>query len=447
MFLDRYALATLPRYTSYPPADRFGDGVGAADYAAWLGSVRADQSLSLYLHIPFCRQLCWYCGCHTAVTRDPQRLARYVGRLERELDMVAGRIPAHAGVVTVHLGGGSPTILQPALLEGLMAEVRRRLPLRPGAEVAVEIDPRGLDRLRVEALAAAGITRASLGVQDFNPRVQAAINRVQPVEVVAAAVSALRAAGIDRINADVMYGLPGQTAGDVAESARVVSSLGVDRVAAFGYAHVPWARKHQIAIDPAALPGARARYEQAAMAREVLLSDGYRAIGFDHYARPDDPLAVAAAEGRLRRSFQGYTDDPADVTLGLGASAIGALSQGFVQNATHLRDWAEAVDAGRLPTVRGARLDAGDRLRGAVIERILCDGEADVVAVADRLGVDADLLDLAFNRALPLVADGLAEIDGPVVRATARGRPYVRHLAACFDPGLAGGTGRHSLAV
>jgi len=447
MFLERYALANLPRYTSYPPANRFHDGVDGETYRGWLAGLDAEATLSLYLHVPFCRTLCWYCGCHTTVPNDAERVDRYAALLLREIDLVAGVLGEGRNVTTVHFGGGTPTILDPDSFLALAARLRDRFDIRPQAEIAVEIDPRGLDQPRIDALAEAGVNRASLGVQDIDPVVQRAINREQPFGTVARAVSGLRRAGVQGINADLMYGLPHQTVAHIDQSARAVALLGVDRVAVFGYAHVPWFKANQRAIDETALPGPQDRFEQAAVAAAVLDAQGYDAIGFDHFAKPDDPLAVAAATGRLRRNFQGYVVDPADAVIGFGASSIGSLPAGYAQNEPHIRRWADRVERGELPTVRGVAVDDDDRLRRAVIERVLCDGAVDLAAVAAGLDLPVEPLVGAFDRLRALEADGLVALHGWTVRCTPLGRRYMRNVAACFDPSLDMAPGRHSRAV
>lgn len=447
MYLERYALATLPRYTSYPPANRFGPAVDAETYRGWLARLDPSSALSLYVHVPFCPSLCWYCGCHTSVPNDTDRVDRYVGLLMREVDLVAKHLGETRPVVNLHFGGGTPTILEPDGFLALSGLLRERFAVRPDAEIAVEVDPRGLDAARIDALAEAGVTRVSLGVQDLDPQVQRAINRVQSFGTVARAVTGLRRAGISAINADLMYGLPHQTAQHVEDSARAVAMLGVDRVAVFGYAHVPWFKANQRAIDEDALPGPEQRFEQAEAAARVLDAKGYDAIGFDHFARPDDALAVAAATGRLRRNFQGYVVDPADAIVGFGASSIGSLPQGYVQNETHLKRWAERIGAGELPVVRGIVLGDDERLARAAIERVLCDGAADFTKVAAEAGAPVESFAAAFRRLRALEADGLVVIHGWTLRCTELGRRYLRNVAACFDPGLRSVPGRHSRAV
>lgn len=326
-FLPRYALETVPRYTSYPPATRFTDTIGGGAWESWVRDVPDAPVLSLYVHIPFCRSMCWYCGCNTTVPNRDSRIERYLGALHRE---IATR-PAPAGGVVrhIHFGGGSPDMLSPERFGGIMTALRRQYDVAPDAEIAVELDPRGVDPALCAALAENGVTRASLGVQDLSEEVQTLIHRIQPAEQVDTAARSLRAAGIDAINMDIMYGLPAQTVERVEATARAVAGMGADRISVFGYAHVPWFKKHQRAIPEDRLPGARARFDQMAAAAGVLARAGYRTVGFDHFARPEDKLARAAHDGTLRRNFQGYTDDPYDILVGFGASSISEAAPGL----------------------------------------------------------------------------------------------------------------------
>ena len=298
-----------------------------------------------------------------------------------------------------------------------------------------------------EALARAGVTRASLGVQDFDPAVQRLINRIQPYEQVAASVELLRGVGIAHLSFDLLYGLPGQTAASVTRSARQAAELRPQRLAVFGYAHVPWFKKHQRAIDESLLPDTAARLEAAEAIATTLRLSGYQAIGFDHFALPGDSLAISHSVGRLRRNFQGYTDDRADALIGFGASAISSLPQGYVQNAPHLAAYAQAIGKGGLAGVRGVALDAQDRLRREAIERLLCDFALDTETLCRRHGFAPDALDDAFAELATLEQDGLVRIDGRRVEVTRRGRPFVRHVACCFDAASRAAPGRHSRAV
>lgn len=439
-----YALANLPRYTSYPTAPQFA-ALDEASYRSWLGGIAPDSALSLYLHIPFCRTLCWYCGCHTAVTRNEERIGRYATALAQEAELLLAALPEHGGIGALHLGGGTPTTIGPAALSGLLRTLRARFGVRPGAEFAAECDPRTLTEEVVAALAEGGINRASLGVQDINPAVQRRIGRVQLDDQVAAAVERLRRAGILRVNLDLMYGLPGQTELEVAATARFATALGADRVAVFGYAHVPWMKPHQNAIRSEELPGALERVRQAETAERVLREAGYEAIGLDHFARSDDSMAVAQRAGRLRRNFQGYTTDTAPVLLGLGASAIGSIGApalaGYAQNEPEERRYVAAVEAGRLPVKRGRLLSEDDRLRRHVIERVMCDFVLDLTELPETLMEEARP---GLER---LEADGIVALAPDMLWVTAPGRRHVRHVAACFDAYLGNGAGRHSAAV
>jgi oxygen-independent coproporphyrinogen-3 oxidase len=438
----------VPRYTSYPTAPQLHPGIGASEYGRWLEALPTDATLSLYVHIPFCDTLCWFCGCHTKIVRRYDPVATYLDALAEEIALVAGRLGGTYPVTHVHFGGGSPTLLEPADLRRLGEVLRQHFAIGPRAEFAVEIDPRGLDRDRVEALAAMGVNRASLGVQDVNPEVQEAVNRIQPIETTTQVVGWLRDAGIAAINVDLMYGLPKQTLDGIRRTVDAALALGPDRLALFGYAHVPWMKRHQRLIDEALLPDPTTRWAQFAAAADRLREAGYRPIGLDHFAKPDDPLTVAQREGRLRRNFQGYTTDAATALLGFGASAIGALPEGFVQNAVPIHAWRDAVRDHRLPVVRGVRIDDDDRLRRDVIERLMCDLAVDLDTVAAPYGRSGDDFRTELDSLRPLVADGIAEIEGNRVRVPEGARPLVRVAAAAFDTYLATNTtARHAQAV
>ncbi|GIX22033.1 MAG: oxygen-independent coproporphyrinogen III oxidase [Gammaproteobacteria bacterium] len=431
----------LPRYTSYPPATAF-EPLEADEAAVWLEALEPGRPVSLYVHVPFCRQLCWFCGCHTTITHKDDRLRAYRARLERELALIEAR----TGPLTfghLHFGGGSPTALPADEFTAFMNALHGRHRFTETAEKAVEIDPRTADPARLDALAAAGINRVSLGVQDFDPRVQQAVNRIQPFERVAAVVDGLRRRGIGSINIDLMYGLPHQDEAVVAASARLALQLDPDRVALFGYAHLPALRKHQRLLDglPMAPPDARARLFAAAA--EVFREAGYLPVGIDHFVHPRDSMARALAERRLRRNFQGYTTDPCDTLIGLGASAIGEWPAGYLQNDPDLKGYARRVDAAVLPVVRGRALDAEDRRRRRLIGELMCYFETDL---APRPGEPAAALE-AERRALALFAEaGLLRLEGERIVLTESGRPWVRAVCAVFDQGHHR-LGRYSLAV
>lgn len=437
---------SVPRYTSYPTAPHFSDAVGPDQFAEWLGALPVDTRLSLYLHVPFCRELCTYCGCHTRATRKNEPLEAYAETLAREIEMVARTSPARE-VVHAHWGGGTPGLLGGVRLRTLTNSLRGRFNFSAEAEISIELDPRHVDGDLALALAGAGFNRVSLGVQDFNPHVQEAIGRIQPFEVVERAVGLLRVAGFRAINLDLMYGLPFQTEEDVINTAELAASLAPSRLAIFGYAHAPWFAKRQTLIDAAALPGAAERLRQAATARKTLADRGYVAIGLDHFALPDDPMAVALRAGNLRRNFQGYTVDQAEALLPFGASSIGRLPQGYAQNAADVGSWRRAIEAGRFATVKGIALSRDDLARAAVIERLMCDFSVDYGVIAENMLGDVAAFDAAEADLAQLIREGVASQEGRRVSITEAGRPFMRLVAAAFDAYLPTRAARHSVAV
>ena len=437
---------SVPRYTSYPTAPHFSNAVDAKVAAQWLRDVPGSASLSLYLHVPFCSAICNYCGCNTKAVRKEEPLDEYTETLLREIALMAEATPARR-VTDLHWGGGTPSLLGPERLLRLWTRVSACFDISPAVEHSIELDPRTVDQALVEGLARAGVTRASLGVQDLNHHVQVAIGRVQPFEIVAEAVRLLRSVGIEAINLDLMYGLPHQSEADVRKTAELAASLNPSRLAIFGYAHVPWFKVHQKLIDTAALPGAAERIAQADVARETLVQQGFEVIGLDHFARPDDPMAIAARSGALRRNFQGYTTDQAEALLPLGASSIGRLPQGYVQNASDVAGWRRAINAGKLAVVRGVAFSDEDRARAAAIERLMCDFSVDYGMIAQAYLGRLEALDDADETLQGLVADGVVEVDGRLVTITEAGKPFMRLAAAAFDSYLKAGTARHSVAV
>ena len=437
----------VPRYTSYPTAPHFSPAVTSADYAGWLGALEDDAALSLYLHVPFCASLCLFCACHTSVVHRPEPLESYGKTLLTEIQLVTSAIGRRLKVRHIHWGGGTPTALPPALMRDVMRSLRMHFDVTPDAEVAVEVDPRELSDASLHALGEMGTTRASLGVQDFDPLVQQTVHRVQDFDLTAACAERLRGVGVGSINLDLIYGLPHQTQRGVAATVEQALRIVPDRVAVFGYAHVPWMKKHQALLPEDALPNAAERFAQRETVEAVITAAGYEAIGLDHFARPDDALATAAANARLKRNFQGYTTDDAPVLLGLGASSIGSLPQGYVQSLPSIPAWRDAVRAGALPVARGIAMTDTDRLRRAVIETLMCHNEVDLRAVASRHDADAASLMDAAPALQEMAHDGLVHWDGMHVAVTPAGRPFVRAVAAAFDTYLAAGVGRHSAAV
>lgn len=443
----RYGEERLPRYTSYPTAPQFSDAIGHEAYGSWLASLPAGTSASLYLHVPFCRSMCWYCGCHTTITQRNAPIVDYLEVLRREIGLAADRLSSPLPVCHVHFGGGTPTIMQPDEFHELVGLLRQRFSLDAGTEIAVEIDPRTLTRAMTAALGEAGVTRASLGVQSFDPVVQRAINRFQSFEQTARATEGLRAAGVRGVNFDLIYGLPHQTVESCIETVHKSIELRPERFSVFGYAHVPTFKRHQRKIDEVVLPDGAARYEQAEAIAEALVEAGYRRIGLDHYALPEDSMVRAQVDGVLHRNFQGYTTDPSDVLIGFGASAIGRLPQGYAQNEIVLGRYAERISRGELATAKGYALTADDRLRADLIERVMCDFKVDVAEVCGRHGTAPESILQAIPRLQMLEKDGIITLEGNVLSVNDDTRFLVRSVASAFDAYL-GRSGRtHSRAV
>ena len=436
----------VPRYTSYPTAPHFSDAVGPELYGKWLDSLTPDVDLSLYFHIPFCDSMCWFCGCYTKIVNKYKPISDYLDVLLKEIDLVADNVSADVPVKHLHWGGGSPTMLTGGDWMRSIERIRQRFSVADDAEIAVEMDPRDTTQDYVRDLAEAGVNRTSIGVQDFHPEVQSKINRDQPFDVTQRVVEWLAKHGIKNLNMDLMYGLPHQTTDRVIEMVDLAVTLKPQRVALFGYAHVPWMRAHQKLMDEAALPGTAERWEQCSAASARLVAAGYVAVGLDHFARPDDFMATALRDGSLRRNFQGYTVDTAPVLLGMGASAIGSLRQGYVQNTLPLRDYARAIESGQFATARGIELSADDIMRAGIIERLMCDLHVNLGEAAGGGSAHAKFAD-ELAQLKRLETDGIISIAGDDISVTETGRPFVRLVAAAFDTYLQSGKAKHSRAV
>jgi oxygen-independent coproporphyrinogen-3 oxidase len=438
----------VPRYTSYPTAAQFTAEVAEADHRAWLAALDARSPISLYLHVPFCDRLCWYCGCHTAVARHRGPVADYVRTLVREIEITSEALPEIVPASALHFGGGTPNMIAPDDLRAIVGALRERFRFTVPFEFAVELDPRILTSEWIDAAADLGLNRASLGVQDLNAEVQQAINRLQPYSQIEWAVKQLRQAGIGSINLDLMYGLPYQSVSTVLATLDQILALSPERIALFGYAHVPWMKAHQKLLPEASLPNAIERFDQQSAAAERLEKAGYVRIGLDHFAKHEDELAKAERNGLLRRNFQGYTTDHASSLLGFGASSISAMPQGYVQNAARVPEWRHRIDAGQLATARGLVVGPDDRVRGEIIERLMCDMRVDVARVCaahDRL---LSRFAPEFFRLREMEADGLVKRKGARIEVTSHGRPFVRTIAAVFDAQSASiETGRHAPSV
>ena len=443
----QFAQKPVPRYTSYPTAVDFTDDVNDDTVSNWVASVAADQPISVYAHIPFCNQLCWYCGCATSIPNGYDRVGAYMDVLYREIDISAAMVSQNQGVSHLHLGGGSPNALTPKDFVRLVKTLDQAFGFRPDAEIAVELDPRNLTSEYFDALAEAGVNRVSLGVQTLSPTIQKAINRIQPEEMIRTCMDELTARGITAVNMDLMYGLPDQTIDDVEYAARFAAETGAARIALFGYAHVPWFAKHQKAIQETSLPDLEARFAQAEAGGRMFESFGYAAIGLDHFARPGDALIEAAASGTLHRNFQGYTTDTCPTLIGLGQTSISQFRQGYAQNHKDVRHWRSAIDAGRLPVQRGYTLTTDDRLRAYAIERLMCDMMVNVHDICTQMKVPTSYLDDALAHARYLGSFDICEVDGPVIRVPRTARSFLRTVAQSFDAHHAAGQKRHSNAV
>lgn len=437
-----------PRYTSYPTAVEFHTGFDAAEHSTGLASAAAntDAPLSLYVHVPFCESRCAYCGCAVIATRKREVAAIYLEYLERELTMLAAALGGRRRVVQYHWGGGTPTYLSPRQIARLDAVVQRHFDVATDAERAIEIDPRVTTREQITLLRRVGFNRLSFGVQDFTETVQEAIQRHQSEAETRDLYWAAREAGFESINVDLVYGLPRQTVSSFTQTLERVIDMLPDRIAVYSYAHVPWLRPNQKAIDPLDLPNAFAKRQLLATAIDKLTLAGYDAIGMDHFALPGDELAVAARERRLHRNFMGYTTRSAPDCVAVGVSAISDVAGAFSQNHKSLARYYEAIDAGRFPVERGYALTPDDQIRRFTIAELMCNFRLDRADVRDRFGVDlaeyfAEELD-ALRAADGPVADGLLEIAPGGLTVTARGRWFVRNICMAFDRYLASHQGR-----
>ncbi|MGM0576075.1 MAG: oxygen-independent coproporphyrinogen III oxidase [Myxococcota bacterium] len=437
--LLRYDRPT-PRYTSYPTADRFGD-LDHVDMAAALARANAawEVPLSLYVHLPFCGSMCGYCGCNVVITQKLDKKRRYMDRLLEELFLAVARLPDRRRLAQVHLGGGTPNSYPVSELKRLLDSVRHHFELEPDAEVAIEIDPRASSVEEIHALREIGFNRVSMGIQDFDPKVQEAVGRVQPYEMTEPLVTAAREAGFDSVNVDLIYGLPHQSREGFAKTVEQVLTLAPDRIATFSFAYVPWMKPHQAKLDGDAMPAPEDKLALFCDARATFIREGYTAIGLDHFARSDDPLTVALAEGRLRRNFQGYTVLESPDVLGIGMSSISNIGGAYAQNHKKLHDWHADIWSGHLPVARGHVLSPDDRLRRALIEDVMCRFRLDREEIEERHGVDimSDFPE-EMARLRALEEEGLVVVEDDRITCTPVGRLFVRIVASTLDPALHG---------
>ena len=445
--LAQYGLfdACVPRYTSYPTAPQFGTDIGPGDFQRWISAIPEGSEVSLYLHVPFCRRLCWFCACRTQGTTSDALVIAYVETLKAELAILRNHLPRGVTLSRLHWGGGTPTLLSADQMRALAEAIFTVAPMAAGAEFSVEIDPNEIDDARLDALATAGMNRASIGVQDFDPLIQKAIGREQGYALTRAVAERLRARGVSSLNADILYGLPHQTGPRIADSVQKLLTLSPDRVALYGYAHVPWMSRRQQMIRSDAMPTPEERLALFETARQLFSWDGYQEIGIDHFAKPEDGMARAQRNGTLKRNFQGYTDDPASVLIGLGASSISRFPQGFAQNVSGTAEHAKAIRTGQFSTHRGHRFTGEDTLRARIIEALMCD-----------FFVSRDELLRDFNvtpsRLESLLQGAVAEFD-TMVQVTTKGfvipdraKPLTRMIARAFDA-YDTAKARHSAAI
>lgn len=424
--------AKVPRYTSYPTAPHFSNDVGPDLFGSWISGIKPGSAISLYVHVPFCRRLCWFCACRTQGTQTDNPVIAYVETLKSELALLAQHLPEGVTLSRLHWGGGTPTLLNPDLMSELAETILDIVPLGTGAEFSVEIDPNEIDEGRLDALAAAGMNRASIGVQDFDGEIQKTIGRIQSYDITRDAVDMIRARGIHSLNADILFGLPHQTKARMTESVQKLLSLNPDRVALYGYAHVPWMAKRQQLIPSDALPTPEQRLELFDTARRLFMWDNYAEIGIDHFATQDDGLTHALKAGRLKRNFQGYTDDQADVLIGVGASSISRFPQGYAQNAPATSAHTAAIREGRFSTSRGHLFKGQDTLRARLIEALMCDFQIDAAEIIQNYDITRSELKAMFD-----VADrdfaGLLTISEEGLFIPPEARPLTRIIARAFD--------------
>ncbi len=424
--------ARVPRYTSYPTAPVFSKEVDDTAQSVWIGALDPAVPVSVYVHIPFCERLCWFCACRTQGTSTLHPVLSYLNTVETELRKLAATLPKGIRMGRLHWGGGTPTILPPQMIHQLAQAIKAVIPPAEVFEFSVEIDPTMVDAAKIDALAAEGMNRASIGIQDFSPDVQAAIGRAQPFEDTAACVAMLRKAGINSLNADLVYGLPHQTLAKITDTVSKVLTLDPDRIALFGYAHVPHMAKRQKLIDEAVLPDDHARYALAESAAAQFNAAGFQTIGIDHFAKPDDSMAIAAGDGSLRRNFQGYTADTCPTLIGIGASSISRFAQGYVQNASATAAYIQRIEAGKLAGFRGHAMTEIDQLRSRAIEMLMCTFAIDLVELRETFGADEATL-IPLHEAVAAKFAGYVTLSKDALTVTPQGRPLLRMIAQFYD--------------
>ncbi len=427
--LDR----AVPRYTSYPTSPHFNTDVDENIYSEWLKSVKEDKPISLYIHVPFCKELCLYCGCATMIVKQGELIDNYCEDLLKEIDMVANILGRKLKVQHLHWGGGTPSHIGHVYFQKVMDKIYEHFDFIENAEIATEIDPRTITEDMAATLANCGINRISFGVQSFDEKVQKAISRVQSYDVVKSCLDLLKKHGIDKINFDLLYGLPLQTVESVKDSIKLTAELSPDRIALFGYAHVPWMRKHQKLLEKYDMPDTTERYNQAKLSEELLVEYGYKPIGIDHFAKPEDEMYTAYLDHKLHRNFQGYTTDTADDLISFGASSIGKLNQGYFQNLVAVREYQNKIKDGKLPIARGMKLAHQDNFRSRIIEEIMCYFETDLNRICTEFDMDYAVLSESIEKLSEYIDEGGVEFNEGHLVINEPKAFFGRLAASCFD--------------
>jgi len=430
---DLWLGKTVPRYTSYPPATAFEDGVSVKSYRKALSKITAEEPISLYLHLPYCKAMCLYCGCHTCATQKQEEVTDYLSYVHKEIEEIALSAPRHRRISQIHLGGGSPNMMSEKDMALYFGALARRFDMSTCKEVAVELDPRLITKAQVKTMRMMGVTRVSLGVQDFNPEVQQAIGRMQSFDLIKECCDLLRDNGIDKINFDLIYGLPFQSSASLANTAKLTASLKPNRVALFSYAHVPSVKKHQKALEKYIMPGAHAALAMESLARNVLVEEGYNEIGLDHFALPKDSLSKANLSGNIRRNFQGYTTDKSNSILGVGASSIGASQWNYFQNIKDISEYKKKVSKEGLSVSRGYSMSGDDRFRAEIIQSLMCNLSVNLETICRKYNYSLTSIGNEIEKLKPFEEYGIIEKNGYNIRLAISQRQAIRVIASVFD--------------
>lgn len=422
-----------PRYTSYPSAHHFSSQVTPQTYAGWLANIEKNTTISAYVHIPFCKELCWFCGCHTKMAKRYEPIAKYVCVLLQEIELIGKITEGKGKLVNIHFGGGSPSLLEPNDWLSILHALASAFEFTPPGELAIELDPRTTTAENIEIYAKLGCNRVSIGIQDFDSEVQQAINRIQPYTMVKTVTDMLRNAGIGEINCDLIYGLPHQTLERFHRTLEKTLSLDPARISLFSYAHMPEIKKHQRLIDESWLPSISDKLQLFVEASRLLEANGYVAIGMDHFAKPDDPLAVAMKNRSLRRNFQGYVVDSTDVLIGIGSSAISQFPEGYAQNSANTPDYSASVSSGMLSTVRGWSNRGDDLARKKIIDALMCFMTVDLAEIAEEFRIPLHYFDDAVRELQAMGKTGILEVSGSCITLTTPYRMAARIVASAFD--------------